>query len=226
MIDTVIFDLDNTLTHRNNSIAALCKKFIDQYKDKLKVIDFSSLYKLITSIDNNGYGSINNTHKKIKLSIATALLEQLDWKYDMNFEELLDYWMLEFPKSSVEMYGASEILKYLSNKGYRLGLVSNGADESRKATLESLGFTHYFEAIISSGAVGFKKPDPRIFSHAAACLNSPVERCCYIGDHFINDYEGAKKCGMNAIWLEGFYTMNQNPPESKVSSLNELKKYF
>ena len=228
MIKTIIFDLDNTLTHRNKSIERFCHDFIEKYESQLEDFPTTYLYELITPIDNNGYGSPSNTHKKIKLSVATALSEQLDWKCRPDFDELLNYWVTHFSKCSVEMEGAGRVLSYLKGKGYKLGLISNGAEFSRLATIKALGFEGYFDAVFCSGAVGVKKPDSRIFHLSANELSTPVEECCYVGDHFINDYEGARRSGMQAFWLEGFYSLGeeQNRPEFTLKSLNDLIQHF
>ena len=54
-----------------------------------------------------------------------------------------------------------------------------------------------------------KKPDPRIFQLALDHFGLEPEQCLYIGDHPLNDIQGAAKAGMNTIWMK----VNQPWPE-------------
>src|SRR4030042_429670 len=58
-------------------------------------------------------------------------------------------------------------LDRLHIRGYRLGLISNSADDPNTQTLvDKLGARRYFEFVISSAAAGIRKPDPKIFQMA------------------------------------------------------------
>lgn len=47
-----------------------------------------------------------------------------------------------------------------------------------------------------------KKPDPKIFTMAIEVLGVSPEQCIYVGDHPVNDIQGAANIGMGAIWLK------------------------
>ena len=59
--------------------------------------------------------------------------------------------------------------------------------------------TKRFTTLLVSGDVGVHKPDPRIFEIAAEKLGLKTEECVYVGDHPINDIQGALDSGMSAI---------------------------
>lgn len=126
------------------------------------------------------------------------------------------------------MQGVEEVLGKLKKRGYRLGLLSNGVEKSRLATIEVLGIGHYFEVILASEALGISKPDHRVFSHAARLLSLPVQACCYVGDSFVNDYQGAIASGMQAYWLQGFDNLpsNQPLPDNTTEQLTDLLAHF
>lgn len=75
MIKAIIFDLDNTLTHRNESVVNFCQQFICDFSMQTDV-SHSTLYQLIVGIDNNGRGNSFNTHTKsnmlLRLRLATT----------------------------------------------------------------------------------------------------------------------------------------------------------
>jgi len=58
--------------------------------------------------------------------------------------------------------GVEELLMQVSAK-YPLGLVTNGSPAVQRFKLERVGLSGFFSAIVTSGDVGFGKPDPKPF---------------------------------------------------------------
>jgi putative hydrolase of the HAD superfamily len=98
----------------------------------------------------------------------------------------------------------------------KVAIISNGARQSREATLAHLPFKHHVSALISSESAGCRKPDPAIFLHAAQALGMAPEQCLYVGDHPINDVSGAMAAGMSAVWLSGFHVWPEDEPPPAV----------
>ncbi|CAM3518306.1 HAD family hydrolase [Parendozoicomonas haliclonae] len=228
MIKAIIFDLDNTLTHRNKSIEQYAEAFVEDFQAQLTSISKEEIAALIKGIDNNGYGNPTNTHSSQKMSIAYALSQLPQWQTPVSFYVLLNHWMHNFPLHSVAIPEAKELLTLLKHQGYRLGVISNGAAFSRLATLNALGFLQDFEVVISSDEFGTKKPDASIFIHTAQQMGLAPEDCCYIGDHYTNDYLGATRSGMTAYWLEGFIPLPSgvSKPDNTLTNLDDLKQIF
>lgn len=81
------------------------------------------------------------------------------------------------------------------NAGHRTALVSNSWGDLRYAD-EVRGS---FDAIVLSGEIGIRKPDPRIFVEAAKQIGVAPEMCIFVDDHEPN-LAGAVGTGMTAIW--------------------------
>ncbi len=92
-------------------------------------------------------------------------------------------------------------LAALRAKGLRLAVLSNW-DERLPLLLERLGLAASFEAIVCSSEVGFEKPDHRIFRRALERLGVGPEAALHVGDHRLEDVEGAVAAGMHAIQLD------------------------
>jgi putative hydrolase of the HAD superfamily len=83
--------------------------------------------------------------------------------------------------------------------GIRTGLVSNswgGRDAGR-------GYTHaplddLFDAIVISGEVGMRKPDPEIYLFASDKVAVAPDACVFVDDFAVN-VEGAERVGMRGI---------------------------
>ncbi len=54
-IRAVLFDLDNTLTHRGRSVAAFSQSLVDYYQSQLNCVDVEQIESIVNRIDNGGY---------------------------------------------------------------------------------------------------------------------------------------------------------------------------
>jgi putative hydrolase of the HAD superfamily len=83
-----------------------------------------------------------------------------------------------------------------------LGLITNGDPENQAAKIEGLGITARFEHIIASGALGYVKPDPRIFRYACDRFAISASSALYVGDRLQTDAIGAAAAGLTGVWLD------------------------
>jgi epoxide hydrolase-like predicted phosphatase len=79
--------------------------------------------------------------------------------------------------------------------GIKTGLISNSWGPSGYHTAEIEGV---FDAVLISGEIGMRKPDPEIFLHAAALLGLPPDACVFVDD-LEQNAEGARAVGMDSI---------------------------
>lgn len=71
--------------------------------------------------------------------------------------------------------GVVEILDYLTENGYIVGLASSTSKKSVMHHLKEAGLTHYFRAVITGDMVEHSKPNPDIYIQACEELGvSPV----------------------------------------------------
>lgn len=226
-IRAVLFDLDNTLTHRDQSILAYSQHLANTYQQQLQQVEISQIQSIIRRIDNGGYPKKELlTHPSIAASVAYALQQELNWNSLPDFEELTQFWFQQFGLSAVAMPGANSLLAELKQQGYKLAVVSNGGHATRLTILQGLGFSHYFDQIISSELVGMSKPNPEIFLHTSRQLDVAPQHCLFIGDHPVNDIQGATQAGMQALWLKGFHETEDHKSMNTIQNLAEIQQYL
>lgn len=196
-VEAVIFDLDNTLVNRKHAFMKYSEWFIDQFivtrdsAHKIEVLEY------IRIADQNGYRN--------KAELYEELLTTFEMKnLEMTAKDLLEHWFSEFHKHTVLMDGTFEILDYLKQKNTKLGLITNGSVHTQNSKIDQVMLRSYFDVIIVSDEVKIKKPDKRIFEIALERLNVNPQSTWFVGDHPINDIQGAVNAGLNAIWLKGF----------------------
>ena len=221
-IQAVLFDLDNTLTHRDLTAQAYSCYLAEYYASAFAQVEPEKIIEIVRRIDNGGYPKKELlTHGSIGASAAYALLQELSWLNPPSIDELAQFWFSQFGRCAVEMPDAKQVLAQLKSQGYQLAIVSNGGHDTRLNTIRGLGVADYFEEIISSGLVGFSKPQPEIFQITAQRLGVLPEHCLYIGDHPINDIQGAKNAGMHALWMQGFHP-DAEEIQYKIQQLPEI----
>ena len=173
-------------------------------------------------------GSLRN-HQKItqqefnwwkKVAIATfkeaKVLDNFT-DFDSFFQELYVYFATDKP-----WFIYPEVINVLENwqqKQIPLGIISN-FDTRIYKLLKLLNLENYFRSITISSEVGAAKPEQKIFTTALAKHSCQPEQAWYIGDSFIEDYQGAKQIGMQAFWLTR--KKNLNLSKNQLPNLNSL----
>lgn len=127
---------------------------------------------------------------------------------------------------------ARETLQKASAK-HKLGLVSNFTYAPViHAGLRKLGIGRFFNVILVSEAVGWRKPNPRIFEEALKRLGASAKDTVYVGDSPLEDIKGAKAIGMKSVFVPSqFYSLellneSQQKPDAIVSDICELLRKF
>lgn len=121
-------------------------------------------------------------------------------------------------------------LDQLRRRGYRLGMISNAADDANvQALVDKTHLRPFFEVIYSSAAVGIRKPNPRLFELAMRTLRTAPWRAAMVGDMLGTDILGAQSVGMFAIWITRRAEVSDNQPylstirpNATITTLSEL----
>lgn len=72
------------------------------------------------------------------------------------------------------------------------------------------------------GTNGSIKPDPEIFRRTAARLGVACQSCMYVGDHPVNDIQGARNADMRPVYINA-YGRDVHPENvTEIRSLTEL----
>jgi HAD superfamily hydrolase (TIGR01549 family) len=119
-------------------------------------------------------------------------------------------------ESTVVLPGAVEFLSFLKARGIKLGLISNTQMPARfrHPTIEKQGLLSYFDAIVLSSEVSWRKPRPEIFLETLRQLEVEPEECLHFGDNIRADIEGAKQVGMLAVQV--LASRHAPPPEADL----------
>jgi len=217
-IKAVLFDLDNTLIMRMRTMPkvadTLCRYYFKDRKAEHKFISetFCDCFKC-------GYDKNSDCYENF--------VKRVNWENAPEYDVFFAFWNFYYPYCTQPMDDMMESLVAVKNKGYKLGLVTNGPIGMQNAKIDVLGeeFRNIFDVIVITGEVGVHKPDPRPFIRALELLDLKAEDCVYVGDHPRNDIDGARKVGMRTIWHEGYADWEDQyaPADITISGLKELE---
>jgi HAD superfamily hydrolase (TIGR01662 family) len=129
-----------------------------------------------------------------------------DWDYSEVTQDLVDSTMKSMYAVSqahwIPEVDAHEMLRIFQEQGYRLAIISNAADDNDVQTLvDNANIRSYFDLILSSAAVGIRKPNPRIFEIALEMMDVPNSRVAMVGDTLGADILGAQNADIYSIWI-------------------------
>jgi HAD superfamily hydrolase (TIGR01549 family) len=139
---------------------------------------------------------------------------------DAQAEVLWRTWNLGGVFLGRELYpGVAETLRWLKERGYRIGSVTNRAlgGEPFREELRHHGVFDLFEVLSISCEVGYLKPHPRIFQHALDALGVAPADAVMVGDSLRADVAGAKSLGMTAVWKRN-HTAARGDPERDMAT--------
>ena len=202
--EAILFDVGDTLLENRPSQEQI-------YADRLRFLGFSIDDAMLPAIagtlahasyeqiakEENGAPRMSDEDFDIMLDKAALRCCPHAEKDSFYLEKLRS---LPLPKQELAiMPGVCETLCRLSEKGIRLGVVSNHRTWLPDY-LKEIGLSDYFETIVVSEIVGVEKPDTRIMQIALENLSLPASFCLYVGDHPF-DVLCAKKAGLDCAWL-------------------------
>jgi putative hydrolase of the HAD superfamily len=191
----ILFDLDETVIDRTQSIGQYAIRFQRDFIDHLAPIAVPMITAAILTADERGY--------RPREALFEDLLQQLPWQMPPDVVRLHTHWETWFPASSVARTGLHETLTALHAQGIRLGIVTNGVVRRQQPKIETLHIRPYLSTVVISEAVQVKKPDSRIFARALAEVGCEASQAWFVGDHPVNDVLGVAAVELRPIWLRG-----------------------
>lgn len=142
------------------------------------------------------------TRRQIEV-LVEALQIACDDPLAVALEEAYSDALLDHPPAIVE--GARELLRDCSDRGLRIGLVSNTGrtpGSVLRRLLASLELEAHFDVMVFSNEVGACKPRPVIFDRLLEGLAVPPGETVFIGDNLHADVGGAQRAGMRGVHFD------------------------
>ncbi len=227
MIDTVCFDLGNTLVREMKEDRALRGDGARSLYDELRIEDRGIGYEDFVKIHDKIWAEEERVRLKFREvnveRIITRVLEELGIEY-LNIKRLINVYFS--PKLRyVELFpDVSQVLEKLKRGGYKLVLISN-ALPSNKLVFNHFRLDRFFDEALFSYEIGLRKPHPDIFYEALDRVESSPDKAVMVGNNPFADIAGSRLVGMkNVLIVRHRIQKEATPvlPDFIVSSLWEL----
>lgn len=193
-IHAVLFDFDDTLQNRPAAFRRFGEYFLNKYLPHLSGEAFEAAFETMKALNNSGYVDY--------LQYFTAMPKAVGIADPLPAEVLFREYQRVFPNFVQLFDGSEDTLRTLREKGYRLGIVTNGPCVQQHRKLDVSGLRPLLDTVLVSSEEGVAKPDAELFRRAAARLGLSPAQCLFVGDHPVNDIGGALASGMKAIFLD------------------------
>lgn len=122
--------------------------------------------------------------------------------------------------------GVENTLKQLLPK-YRLAIVSDAQTAYAVPELNAVGLLGYFDPIVISGDIGYRKPDKRLFESALTTMKMEPSEVVFVGNDMHTDMYGAQKLGMKTVFFrsnQGLQNKKGVNPDYIIYNFPELLK--
>ena len=116
-------------------------------------------------------------------------------------------------------------LDALRPKGYKMGIISNH-EWGLPGLIAGLGLAPYFDTVVSSARVGYRKPHPEIFRFSLDGLGGGADQALMIGDSISSDVKGAIRMGMSVVLVDRDNTSTPVDGVPIVDKLSDLLEFL
>ena len=132
---------------------------------------------------------------------AGAFAEFLEWRHRIDYFD-----------------GALDVLDALTGR-YTLASLTNG-----NADFARLGLDRYFSFGYCAADVGASKPHTAMFERAMAHAGVTPAEAVHVGDHTVDDVQGANDAGMATVWVNLEASSEDPGASATVTSLHEVPR--
>ena len=225
--DAVFFDIGGTLIHACPDVPVA---FVDVARKRGHDIALSQVLPYRGEIDayyeaeylrDGDFWCSHERSRQIWIDMYTMLANFTGLEHDaLGISN--DLYQAYLHADHWEIYpDALKALRTLKYAGVRLGVVSNW-DASLEGLLRELKLLPYFDDVIASAAVGYRKPDHVVFDLALERMGVDPARALHVGDLPEADGDGATSAGIHPVIIDRA-GKHVACPYPRIASLEDLE---
>jgi len=200
----IVFDLDGTLVLSHHDFGRMRKEVI-------RLAELSGVPSGRLSVQDPIHKTVESAREELRNAGAP---DGVIYRFEAEYQKKVDAIELEALPRTVPRPGARELLKALSQRGFRIGLLTRSSELFAREALVRTQLAPYFEYLRSRSAPGPAKPSPEALLMLLKEMGVPVDRALFVGDHLID-----AECGTRAHVR--FYAVMPDPSEAAQSTMSE-----
>ena len=154
------------------------------------------------------------THNRFWIAAALEDLGYSMTPEDPRIAKVVDAYFSAFYPNCLLIPGTKEMLGQLAGH-FRLGLLTNFTHPPAvRRILDLLGLPSFFQTVLVSGELGFRKPHPSVFNQLVDQLGVKAEEVLFVGDDPEADVQGALQAGLRPVLTT--LVQNANIPSAQT----------
>ena len=204
----LFFDLDRTLWDFDRNSREALQEIFDEIAgpmlpESITYLDFIKVYEVENEKCWRAYREGKITQSELRPLRFKRSMQGLEIPFfdGMNAlaESMGDAYVQRAPYRTALIPDAIEVVRTLKERGHRMYILTNGFEEVQHIKMKNSGLNSFFEAVFTSDALGYKKPDPQTFIQCLERTNSTASNAVMIGDDMECDVLGALNCGWRQV---------------------------
>ncbi len=214
-VKAVLFDFDDTLHDRRAAFYSFSLSLLERFFPDSSPDWRKERATEMRIVNNGGYVPSYEW-------FYGEMLSRWEWPPEATVDTLCDIARRRFPDHVCLFADTVSTLIALRQRGYRLGILTNGHSLMQNRKIEVSGLRPLMDAVMVSGDVGVQKPDGEIFRRLAACVGVPPHQCLFVGDYVPNDLVGAQNGGMQPLYMDAFDRHEADESIPRITALSQL----
>jgi putative hydrolase of the HAD superfamily len=207
MLKGAIFDLGETLMHLAVSWEQVrewrVKAIYESFTEHGVTLDLNDLKREYLRLHEEESEYAARTLEEIEIRESfVKLFDRLGVKprQQPEMEELVKRFFALEAESWILFPGIPEMLQQVRDLDLRMGVLSNARNDwAVREIMERLDLTRYFDAILTSAALGVRKPRPEPFQEMLKLLGIEASEAVMVGNSMEADVAGAVPLGIKTI---------------------------
>lgn len=213
--DDTLWDFEKVMRHSlRHALAELQRHILNESAHRLTI---DQMIAIRNTVAQELKGTVTNL-ETIRLQSFRRTLQRIGI-INEELAQHLNKTYLYHRFEDIELY--SDVIPTLDALAHRfkLGLLSNG-----NSYPERCGLAGRFSFVVFSQDYRVEKPDPKIFEIALSEAGCSAAELLHVGDSLVKDVAGAKRVGINSVWLNRAKQPNNSDiqPDVEITSLAEL----
>ena len=223
----LFWDLDHTLwDFKKNSREALAEGYDEFNLDTYGISDveqYIESYEKANSWCWKEYREGRMEKSELRGRRFKMAMEPWGLSSDLDLSEKLGQHYIQSSPFKTNLFeGSIEVLTELKKRGHRMVILTNGFDEVQYIKVDKSGLAKFFEQIITSDSIGFKKPHPQAFQISLEKVGVDAKDVVMIGDDLEADILGAKSVGLGQIFFNPYSHSHNETVDYEVKTLSEI----
>ena len=191
LIETVLFDLDNTLLDRDAGFMRFCSELYRTSTSIRKTHTEEEAVALMVSFDADSRPRADMIGDMIRLWPGV---------FD-NVEHGMRVYSKEYPRALHLELPTRRLLENLRDQGIPTAVVTNGPTNIQRAKARESGVEGLVRSVVISEELGIAKPEEGIFLRALELTGASATTTLFVGDNPEADILGAQGLGMLTAWV-------------------------